>query len=85
MKLARFFAALVRAEFSAETLSRIVELNQTPRYRGCCATHDFCDANSLMYGAFCALHFREPDPACEDDVKNMNLAWDVARESGFTV
>lgn len=84
-KLSRFFAALVRAAFTADELAEVNRLNSLPERAGSCATHDFTDANALIYGAFCALMFREPDAGDEDDADLMNEAWDAARASGFTL
>lgn len=81
--LARYFRALVSATFDSETLAEIDARNALPRYTGCCATHDFCDANSLMYGAFCALMFREPNTESDSDCALWNAAWDAARKTPF--
>ena len=81
--LSRIFSALVRATFTPAELSEINRRNLTPAYAGACATHDFCDSNALMYGAFCALKFREPDPGSESDTEAMNRAWDESRLAGF--
>jgi hypothetical protein len=34
--------------------------------------HEFCDANIALYGAFAAIHFREPESASESDANWLN-------------
>jgi hypothetical protein len=63
---------------------------------GCCASHDFCDANVAMDSAF--THVMGRDLTCDDDVQNVpemaqlqeadhalwGAAWDYARERYLT-
>lgn len=84
MKLASYFAALVSAEFDSAKLQEVNRRNKLRDYAGACATHDFIDANSLMYGAWCALYFAPPDLAHDDSVSDtMGQAWQIARNAGF--
>lgn len=84
-KLARYFAALIRAEYSADELAEVIRRNATPHYVGSCATHDFRDSNAYMFGAWSAMHFESPDLTSESTIRTMGMAWDIARESGFSV
>ena len=83
-KLARYFSALLNAALSPAKMSAIVKANAN-RSDGTCATHDYTDSNAMMYGAFCALYFREPDPASEADANLMDEAWTIAKVNGFQV
>lgn len=83
LKLARYFSALIRAEYSRDEFAEVIRLNRTPEYIGACATHDFRDANAYMYGAFAALYFREIDFESDKDNALTNAAWDIARATGF--
>jgi len=83
-RLAHTFCALVRKHLASH-MSEIVRRNATLEYSGCCATHDYCDANILMLHAWQKVYGVEPDPACEDQADSWNRAWDTARESGFSL
>lgn len=83
--LARAFARRVREELSPHLLE-IVRRNRTPEYKGCCATHDFCDANMLMLDAWSEITGEDPDAwDGDEDMGVVNAAWDLARESEFTL
>jgi hypothetical protein len=82
-RLAAYFSALVRAELSPVELAEVRRRNASPDYAAACATHDFRDANALMFGAYAALAFEAPDPADESTADIMNQAWDLARARGF--
>lgn len=81
--LARNFAALVACNLTAETVAEINRRNATPAYACACATHDFMDANALMYGAWCALMFEEPAVDDESIAAVWNAAWDAAKAAQF--
>lgn len=81
-KVARYFSALVRAEFDTETLAEIVATNAASDNHTC-ATQDYIDANCLMYGAFCAHFFREPDVSSDADTDIWNQAWNMAKKAQF--
>lgn len=84
-KLARYFAALIRVEYTPDELAEVNRRNATPAYAGSCATHDFRDANAYMFGAFAALWFETPDAGNPDHSTLINRAWDIAREKEFTL
>lgn len=87
--LARYFSALVTAHFDSDTLAEINRRNATPDYVCACATHDFTDANALMWGAWGALHFEAPDLSTADSAQavadEMGRAWDAAKAAGFDI
>lgn len=78
-QIADQFVANLREDLSAETMAEIVRLNMTPAYAGCCASHDFCDANVYMLAAWESLTHREMDAASQEDADLWNAAWDQAR------
>jgi len=80
-KLSRYFSALIRAEYTDDELSEVNRRNAQSDMG--CATHDFRDANAYMYGAFCALMFRESNSESDTDVGMMNQAWDMSRAAQF--
>lgn len=82
-KLAAYFSALIRAEYTAEELAEVQRRNATAAYAGACATHDFRDANAYMFGAWAALHFEAPRLSDDATVEAMNQAWEIARSKGF--
>jgi hypothetical protein len=82
-RLARYFAALVRESFDPHTMATIIKTNMEKP--DCCATGDHMDSNALMYGAYCALMFAEPDAGNETDANLMNGAWDIAKAAHFWV
>lgn len=82
-KLAQYFAALIRAEYTPDELAEVIKRNRANPGQGC-ATHDFRDANAYMFGAWAAMHFAEPDFS-ESCIELINRAWDIAREKEFTL
>lgn len=79
-QLARNFAALINANLNQHEISEINAINsKNPDF---CASHDYMDSNALMYGAFGALFFREPDYFASD-TDLMNKAWNIAKLAQF--
>lgn len=84
--LARLFVRLVNRDLTAEELGEVRFLNKTDGYAGCCATHDFVDANMVMLEAYSVASCT---PANDVDVSDeavqrlMNAAWDLARAAEF--
>ena len=83
LNLSCYFTALMQAHFGQETIRQINEANEGSR--DVCASHDHTDSNRLMYGAFCSLMFREPDPESTADAELMDEAWSLAKSQGFGV
>lgn len=83
VKLARYFAALIRAEYTPEELSEVIATNrEKPEFE---SLHDYRDANAYMYGAYCALFFEQPDCGSDHDTALMNHAWNIARQSEYKI
>jgi len=91
-ELARTFARIVRETLTPDELDTVNARNATPEYVGCCATHDFADANMLMRAAWCELCGWDEDRASVDEVTDSpndwalacwNAAWEMARAAGF--
>jgi Tfp pilus assembly protein PilV len=89
---AKKFSELLNTAIGAEGVARAVRLNATPEYAGCCASHDFCDANGVMAEAFAACGVKTfvdcspeesegPEYAAAVDL--WNRAWDAAKAAGF--
>lgn len=89
LNLAREFHARVRKALTPDRLKRVDAQNRSPDFPdGCCATHDFTDANVLMDEAFIKVFERAPelDEDAEGgraDVALWEAAWDKARAVGF--
>lgn len=89
------FSRLIVANFSAEQLAETIAKNHTPEYSGCCATHDYCDANMVMDEAFQNIMNREfifwndEKPETEEqnrkDTDLVNQAWAVSKSKDFAV
>lgn len=85
-RLAREFAQELCETLDAEEMALVRERNATAAYAGCCASHDFCDANMLMLAAYARANGIDEDAVDVSDdavIDVMNRAWDVARASGF--
>lgn len=80
--LATGFSTLVRAHL-ADSLDAIRARNLEPKYLGCCATHDFCGANTLMADAFRTVVGRDVDLESARDTDLWNAAWDLAKLQEF--
>lgn len=48
-KLAEQFRTTIQEWLTEEELAEVDRKNATPQYEGCCATHDYCDANEAMH------------------------------------
>lgn len=85
--LAAEFTRVLREWLTEEQMREVVKRNATVRYAGCCASHDFCDANMAMLEACAKLTGKpetEHDFADEALCAIVNRAWDLARASGFS-
>jgi hypothetical protein len=80
-KVARRFAYYIRKYLTADELMEVNVLNDRELAFGVCHSHDFCDANDAMLGAFqdCGPF----DVEDEASHKLWNAAWDVAVEYRF--
>lgn len=84
-QIARRFAALLRETLTTAELNAVVHRNRQPRYRGCCASHDFFDANEVMAQALADVTGREVDVQDDEQLRLWNAAWDVVRKREFSL
>lgn len=49
------FVTLLKETLGPDTYAQVIARNMTIEYEGCCASHDFCDANEVMDAAFKSL------------------------------
>lgn len=85
-RTAKRFSEIVNATFTDQEMIEVVRLNSTPEYAGCCATHNYCDANELMLTAYAETHaITEDEVELDEAMDEMNAAWDLAKASGFTL
>ena len=79
------FIQVIQAWITAEDRTTIDLLNKNETDKNVCHTHDFCDANMAMDEAFQDVFDREFNLNSQDDMNMVNLAWDKAKEQGFSV
>ena len=83
--LACEFVARLRQQIGMDNVAEMIGRNQQETHESTCHSHDFCDANMVMFEAFVAVLGREPgfvegDFAMQDeDLELANKAWDLAR------
>src|SRR4051812_9213353 len=79
--IARTFVDLLRKELSVADWREMQRRNATAEYRdtGCCASHDFLDANVVMAEA-CEQYGVNVTPSDDDDdgTAIWNAAWEAA-------
>lgn len=90
-RLALSFAISLREEIGDKDYNEVRARNATDEYARFCASHDFCDANMVMFDAFNTeigldIDFDNDDaPAFNDDAAAIwNAAWDLARATYLT-
>ena len=78
-QVAKRFAERLREEIGDENYREVLRRNATPEYDGCCASHDFCDANMTMLAALedCGI-----DDGADGPTAIWNLAWAAWRNGG---
>jgi hypothetical protein len=85
--LAQAFSRGLRECLTGEQMGLVLERNRRPDMRGCCASHDFCDANMVMLAAYSDLMDlteAEIDGLELDGVMDLfNAAWDAAKAAEF--
>lgn len=82
-QLAEEFAKVLHEWLTPEQMQEVIRRNNTEEYKGCCATHDFCDANMAMDEAFKRVYKKEVSIQSEVHLNRMNSAWDKAKENDF--
>lgn len=95
--VAKQFCVELRRWLTPEQLAEANRRNATPEYAGCCATHDWCDANVAMASAFHHFGVETLDTATPEEREThgcplspecdacWNEAWTLAKQSGFTL
>ena len=80
-QIADAFVRLLRQTLTREEFAEMQRRNATPEYRdtGCCASHDFCDANEVMDAAFRACGIVIDDLGDDDNHARWNRAWNLAK------
>lgn len=85
--LAVHFISEMRNSLNLEELREVVEKNRGRIYYGCCASHEYLDANEVMMAAFMRAFSREPlmDDGPNDpiDLQTINRAWELAKAADF--
>lgn len=86
--LAGIFADVVHDVTTPEEFAEIKRRNATPEYSGCCASHDFMDANEAMGRAFKQAFGRGPldgvEHMSDEDIALWNAAWNQAKKGWLT-
>lgn len=82
IRIARAFTDLLRAWLTPEEFETMRQLNSLSSYTGCCASHDYCDANMAMLEAFQEVMLREYR-FDDEDHRAMNRAWEAAHDLGL--
>lgn len=75
--VAHLFDLALKSEIGEENYDEVVRLNRTPEYStGCCASHNFCDANMVMSDVLKTIGVDE-----ESDAGNSlwNRSWEAWR------
>lgn len=81
--LAETFRNMLVAEIGKKNFQEVRRRNRKHRDDGCCASHDFCDANVTMDAAFTDVTGRETCHS-DEDVALWNAAWDYAKQHYLT-
>jgi hypothetical protein len=93
--LARDFSKTLIEWLGPETMREVVRLNASyvgTEFEGCCASHNFCDANMAMNSAFLDIvgkefHEDSANPELEEqreaECELWNSAWDLAQKNNF--
>ena len=82
--LARSFAKVLQEWLTWEEMQIVITRNELSSYRGCCASHDFCDANMAMDEAFRRLGTPfEFGNNLHDTL--WNAAWHIAKQNKFFI
>ena len=81
--LALEFSRVLTEWLGEAKIAQIVLANQTPEYRGCCASHDFCDSNQAMIDAWTNLSIVVIRANSSEHAEVINRAWDIAKRHRF--
>lgn len=75
LALALEFSQELRDYQPPEEMAEVVERNRIETIRGVCHSHDFCDANMVLYEVFIRHGM---DPVSEDGMERHGALWDRA-------
>ena len=87
--VAKEFIQGIRESLTTKEIKEVIKKNETPEYKGCCATHDYLDAKMVMEKALekaGVKSFTEEVPeteAWDESIGIVNRAWDLAKEVKF--
>tara|TARA_R110000765_G_scaffold224661_2_gene328663 strand:- start:190 stop:558 length:369 start_codon:yes stop_codon:yes gene_type:complete len=70
-------------ELEIGAIDEINRLNATEEYKGCCASHDFCDSNMTMESALTTCGYTTTLEFDADIHSLINRAWDRAKKLKF--
>lgn len=82
--MAEAFARELSEWLSPEEWREVLARNGAERNDGICHSHDFCDANEVMFTAFAEVAGREPDVGDDDDAELWSAAWADAKARHLT-
>lgn len=86
-RLAEEFAAVLLVSIGPDNMREVIARNQSAADPMTCASHDFCDANMLMFKALQNLTDKplDPETICADSANAdlWNRAWAIAKESAM--
>lgn len=88
-RLASAFSRVLREWLTPAEMALVIERNASRKDLGVCHSQDFCDANMAMWEAWEKAFGQEPPIGDDSEAeqaafKVINVAWDVAKQSGFT-
>lgn len=87
--VAKEFIKVIRESLTSEELKEVNKKNETEEYKGCCATHDYVDANMCMEEALeksGVASFTDHIPETkewDESIDIVNEAWDMAKKAKF--
>lgn len=83
-QIAARFATILQAALDPAQWEEMRQRNAAQRDPSICHSHDYCDANMPMDGAFVAVMGRSPDPTSWADASLWGAAWAVAKAQFLT-
>ena len=81
MELAKAFSTLLKSILTQDELQEVIILNKDND--GCCHTHDYVDANMVMFEAFRSVYGHDMCMSNSTHYELFNIGWHIAKESNF--
>ena len=82
MELSKVFADLIKSVLTKDEMEQVIIDNKNSD--DCCHTHDYIDANIVMFEAFKIVYGDEPNIMMNSThLELFNIAWHIAKESNF--